>query len=635
MKSKNFLLHACTIIYYLIFNKDKLSVYFEGLDDLLTNKCSREEREKVVRKVNWLLDRWVFRETIQFFLNRAKDIEPIDLDVEAFHARKHRELPKGETRLQWKNWVAYAQAEPLLFKVPGRTNGHIDVVKNADQLRSYDFETLKELQKIVKEAESRQLKVRCVASGHALGDVALSNDIMISSKKFTAPQRLANDYLKPEYTSEYEATIEINGKPHKEKRRLFETGAGTLVADLNAILEMNGLALINQGGSDVQGLFGGVSTSTHGSGIHIGPYPAFVKSFVLVGEEGKIYRIEPSDGITDPASFKNSADHKEYGIELIQDDKVFNTAIVSMGSMGLVYSCIIEVRDAYFLYEERRLKDWDELKSEMQQMGIEQYAAQHRHFEFSVNPYRVNEEGKPDPSGQRKCLIMTRDIPKENLEIPTDEKGQKFQRNFFSSFLAGISVAGTISAWLFNRNPQNCPGLINNSLLRLVDHAEDGGGFYNKSYRVLNQGLRELKFFGYAIEIAFPLEQLFEVLERMFELAEEAAKDHQYHPAPLAVRFVEECPAYLSMMNGGKRVTIEVVTVKGMTGGMDLLQRVEREMKRFDGRPHWGLFTSHLDGERLKKCYPDTYDQWKKTYAHYCVKDTFTNDFTYRMDFHN
>ena len=69
---------------------------------------------------------------------------------------------------------------------------------------------------------------------------------------------------------------------------------------MNAYLDGRGLALSNMGGYDHQTIAGVISTSTHGSGITFGPLNDFVRSLDIVAAGGVVYRIEPSDGPTDP-----------------------------------------------------------------------------------------------------------------------------------------------------------------------------------------------------------------------------------------------------------------------------------------------------------------------------------------------
>ncbi len=101
------------------------------------------------------------------------------------------------------------------------------------------------------------------------------------------------------------------------------------------------------GGIDHQTLAGAIATGTHGSGIELPPIHGMVKSMVLVAGDGNTYRIEPTNGVSDPALFN------EAGITLVQNDDDFYSALVSLGSMGIIYSFILEVMESYWLEEKK------------------------------------------------------------------------------------------------------------------------------------------------------------------------------------------------------------------------------------------------------------------------------------------
>jgi len=629
-----FLWSLLMALLWSLFSKkdDSMPNFIEFFDDWLTNKSTREEREWHVRQINNLLKLKPVRWLLKLMLNRVAGGEKIDIAIEEAQKREQRTIPESAERQRWQNWIGLHWAEPLQYLFPGQ-NPHYNVVEQADKLKDYDFESLQKLQEIVRDAESRGRKVRCVASGHALSDIAKTNDILISTKRFTAPQRRANDsVIKAAYRDGYKVQTRVNGKDVEEQRYLYETGAGTLVVDLNELLWKEGLGLLNQGGSDIQGVFGGVSTSTHGTGINIGAYPSFVKSLVLISSAGKTYRIEPSGGITDPDAYVQSRAKRE-GIELIQDDKTFNAVVVSMGCMGIVYSVILEVGPSYWLFEERKLSSWEAIKKAYEKDKMA-FLEEHRHLAIMLNPYAVNEEGKISPNAEHSCLITTRNYHPQPKDTGKKRKAEKRERNFFATFLSGISIAGIISAWVFNRKPQNIPKNLENSFKRLVDHKEDGGGYLERSYRALNEGSQQLKFFGYAIEIAVGLDELIPAVDRILEMAVEAATKSQYHPAPIAIRFVDESPAYLSMMNQRKTATIEVLSIKNVIGGMDILHRVEEEMMdpKYNARLHWGLYLDQLNHQRLDAMYPHL-TEWEIVYKKLNFKGTFDNAFSDRMGF--
>src|SRR5690606_3288526 len=206
--------------------------------------------------------------------------------------------------------------------------------------------------------------------------------------------------------------------------------------------------------------------------------------------------IEPAQGITDPGLFAGDAAVKKYDIKLIQDDDIFNAVMVGIGSMGVIVSLILEVQEKFDLYEERKLWEWESLKAKMREANVYNLVNAHRSLEILINPY-IEREPSPENENTRKCLVTTRDYS-ESCTIP---QHAHTVRNYLSSFISGIAISGRLSHWVFNKNSASIPRLTNNSLKRLVDHAEDGGGYHGPSYKVLDQGLGELKFYGYAIEI--------------------------------------------------------------------------------------------------------------------------------------
>src|SRR5690606_41575521 len=107
------------------------------------------------------------------------------------------------------------------------------------------------------------------------------------------------------------------------------------------------------------------------------------------------------------------------------------------------------------------------------------------------------------------CLVTTRDYS-ESCEIP---RNAHKVRNYLSSFVSGIAISGRLSHWVFNKNNASIPRLTDNSLRRLVDHAEDGGGYHARSYKVLGQGLGELTLYGYVIELGFVLDRELEAFD--------------------------------------------------------------------------------------------------------------------------
>ncbi|MEX2569312.1 MAG: D-arabinono-1,4-lactone oxidase, partial [Cyclobacteriaceae bacterium] len=314
----------------------------------------------------------------------------------------------------------------------------------------------------------------------------------------------------------------------------------------------------------------------------------------------------------------------EHGIELIQDDEIFRAAQVGIGSMGIVFSLILEVQETYRLFEERILRNWEELKAEMKAGDLHHFINEHRHFEVLINPYK-DEDASSEEGRKRKCLVTTRNYS-QKTDVP--QYAGKV-RNYFSSFISGIAISGRLSPWVFNKNHLSIPRMTNNSLKRLIDHGDQGGGYEDISNNVLDQGLGELKFYGYAIEFAFEVERVFEAVDLILKICNESKAYNHLLAAPFALRFVKKCPAHLSMMNRGDMCMIELVSVKGVTGSMPLFKRLERELLKIGAVPHWGLSVQPWYREMVEKAFP-LFPEWEKWQEKFGGK-TFSNAFLNRI----
>ena len=479
-----------------------------------------------------------------------------------------------QKRYTWKNHTENQVVQPLQYFTP----------------KSYE-----ELVDIIKTAEANQRKVRAVGSGHSFSDILHTTDFLINTDELNNPIPLDATLLKEEVDTSFLVHIEN----------------GIKIRQLNNYLDVKGLALPNMGGYDAQSIVGAASTSTHGSGISLGPISSFYKSIILIGDGGQTYRIEPSNGITDPQKYKA----KYPGNKLVQDDEWFNTVSVSMGCTGIIYSVIIEVMPHYWLKEVRTMSDWDSVKAMMIDKKI---FFDNRHFEVLVNPYKIK--------GKHSCLITRRNYADE----PEEPIGSKGERNFLTELVGLIPGMVHVFDFIFDTFPDLCPAIINEAMNGLVDDS-----YVDKSYKVLNLGTAN-NISAYSAEIAFPMKDnvYIHAVEKMFEIADMMKQlGNLYHTSPISLRFVKASDAYLSMQNGQNTCMVEIPVVNGTYGGFELLQQYERAMYEFKGRPHWGQ-VNHITGSNdlIKKMYPD-YNKWINVYRQLNTKGTFDNQFTDRCGF--
>ncbi len=224
--------------------------------------------------------------------------------------------PPPELRKTWRSYLSFQKVEPLQVWRPKSPHDLVELLGAARQ---------------------NGCRVKAVGSGHSFSDIATTPDFLVETHTLDRVLPLDKSCLK---------------QPEKPR---IEVESGITVKVLNQKLDELGLALENLGSFDGQTICGAISTGTHGTGVGLGPLAASVESLTVVAANGEVYRVEPRDGITDPAKFRQP------GVQLRQDDDWFQSIVVGMGCMGLVYSLILRVQPAYWLEQKRTLTSWSAL----------------------------------------------------------------------------------------------------------------------------------------------------------------------------------------------------------------------------------------------------------------------------------
>ena len=135
------------------------------------------------------------------------------------------------------------------------------------------------------------------------------------------------------------------------------------------------------GGYDAQTIAGVVSTSTHGSGLRWGPFPDLVRSLDLVVAGGEVVRVEPAGRADRPGASRCRTTRR---VASIQDDDRFAAAVCGIGTLGLIHSLVLEVREKFWLNEVRTLSTWEEVRETLTEDGV---LGEGDHYELFLNPY--------------------------------------------------------------------------------------------------------------------------------------------------------------------------------------------------------------------------------------------------------
>jgi L-gulono-1,4-lactone dehydrogenase len=464
-----------------------------------------------------------------------------------------------------------------------------------DPLRILGPTTVEELVEIVRDAERDGCTVRAVGSGHSWSDVALTRGFLILPTGLAAPLELDEHLLKA-------------GRPTTE--RLVRMQAGMRIRELNAHLDSLGLALPNMGGYDGQTIAGVISTSTHGSGLRFGPITDDVRSLDVVASGGARFRIEPAEGITDPAAFAAG----QPGWTLLQDDDVFNATRVGMGCLGVVYSVTLAVAAKFYLREVRRLSTWDDVRAQLLDGAL---LRDHRHCEIYFNPY--------ERDGAHTCLITTRDeVTREQYD-----RDPHRARHFVVELLSRMRITPSFINLVQGLWPRISPWMIDWALKGLADH-----DYTNVSYRVLNIGNANY-LPAYSAEIGVPVDERgvhLQAVEKIFEVAGRHREiGNAYQSSPISLRFVRASDALMSMMSGRDTMMIELIMLTHTEGGFELLADYEEALYSLGGRPHWGQVNTLTGSDGLiARMYPRLGD-WLAVHRRLNATGVFDGPFSKRV----
>ena len=448
--------------------------------------------------------------------------------------------------------------------------------------------TLGDLIELVQRAEREGVTVHAAGARHAWSDIALTEGIMVE----------------PDHLGGVERADPAGLRPQPDGVNLVWVGSGTHIHTLNSELDRMGLALRNMGGYDAQTIAGVISTSTHGSGLAYGPFPDAVRSLEVVISGGRALRVEPANGPTDPGAFAGE------GVELIQDDDRFAAAICGLGTLGLLYRVMLDVREKFWLKEVRTLDTWENVRSTLTADGA---LAGPGHYELFVNPYAGDD-------GQHRVLVTMRtDTPE-----PVGEPDDKLERHPLTELASSWKFTGVLLRFF----ARHLPSLIASRFDSLLEEMCDDG-YSNVSYKVFNIGeANSLPADSMELGIAVDGRHI-EAVDKILTLAAQRAEEGLYLTSPFSLRFVAPSAAYASMMYGQPTMMIELIMVTGSRGGNSLLIGFEDALAGLGVRPHWGQINA-IEPAQPPVLYP-MWDRWMAVEREFNSSGVFNSPFSRRV----
>lgn len=142
--------------------------------------------------------------------------------------------------------------------------------------------------------------------------------------------------------------------------------AGVRIREFHQALLDKGLNLRTMGNSDGQRVVGAISTGTHGSRTYFGSTQDFVKCLHLVIVDEHVFLQRASDKVVN-ADFINN--HLS-GARLIEDDDLFNAALVNLGSFGVIHAIVVQAEPAYRLRGHFKQFHYPDIKNQINTLDV-------------------------------------------------------------------------------------------------------------------------------------------------------------------------------------------------------------------------------------------------------------------------
>jgi hypothetical protein len=290
----------------------------------------------------------------------------------------------GHTLMQWPGGgIENARSKHWVNWPTNRTKS------NATTARP---DSLEELVKVVTDAEIAGQGVRAVGTSWSNSDVAVTPAVVIETDNLDG------------ILTEVVSTCLLS---KATGRKLLHVEAGMKVWQLNALLDIRGLALPTMGGSSGQSVAGVISTSAHGMDVDRGPIPEMVRAIHLVGPGGVQHWIEPaSNPITSRTAVATVLALSPANVH--HDDDWFNSVLVSVGTLGVIYSVIVEVVDQYDLDSRTDALDWEVVKAGLRGGPGDPFPG-NRGVQVVVSPYA---------GATRTCFLTTRKQSTKTVAAP-------------------------------------------------------------------------------------------------------------------------------------------------------------------------------------------------------------------------
>ncbi|KAK6033653.1 FAD binding domain protein [Ostertagia ostertagi] len=437
-------------------------------------------------------------------------------------------------------------------------------------LESYN-DTTKALQQLIADAITSNTPFRSLGAGWSWSKIATAKDgIMLDTKSLNLTMNVSASSVVPAYTGD------VN--------KLVFAQCGNGVWEISRELRAKKLSLKTTGASNGQTIVGAMSTGAHGSSFDVGAVQDYVVGMHLIVGPNRHIWLERKSVPVVAASFIEKLE-----TELVQDDDLFNAALVSFGNFGIIHAVLVETEDIFLLETYMQRMPYDAtLKNLMETLDFSNArlpCGNERpfHFEVRLNPYDMDK-------GAYVSTFYKRPYRNQYPKPVANGEG-----------LGPGDDAPCFIGKITDAIPALVPLLVNKLL---------AGAFtlFSKQFGTLGEIFNNTTLHGklFSSAIGIPLNQVQRVTDIIFELNKTAGP----FPGLFSYRFIKKSQATLAFTRFDFTCILELDGSFSDTT-MNFYRAVWKKLdeEQIPYTVHWGKM-NELNFQRISNMYGSDADKW-------------------------
>lgn len=439
-----------------------------------------------------------------------------------------------------------------------------------DALEGYN-DTTKGFQQLIAEAIQTKTSFRALGAGWSWPKIATANNgVMVDTKPLNTTLTISQQSVLPSYAGDI--------------TKLLFAQCGNGVWELSQQLRQKKLSLKTSGASNGQTIVGAMSTGAHGSTFDVGAVQDYIVGMHIIVSPTRHIWLERKSAPIVSASFI-----QKLNTELLRDDDLFNSALVSFGSFGIIHGVMVETENLYLIEAYRRRMPYDDtLKALMETLDFSNAnlpCGNERPFHFSIalNPYDMK-------NGAYVSTFYKRTYRDDYVRaVPND---------------AGIGP-GDDAPCFIGKITDAVPALVPTIVNKLIGSAMAP---FEKQFGTLGEIFNNTDLHGKLLSsaIGIPLNQINRVTDLLFEIN----KTDGPFAGVFAYRFIKKSQALLAFTHFDFTCILELdgafsdTTKKFYTA---VWKRLDAEQIPYTF--HWGKM-NEMNFKKIKGMYGNDVDTW-------------------------